>query len=184
MSVRILLVMLVLSASALLGGCQSAGVVSFESRGLEGDPPREVLRRIQLQTPQHPDKAGHLTVHPDGTVSVSTGSQPKISAASRSLGRLTWLGGLLLVGGILALAIRIKFPFLPFELGIGLAVSGVVLMVLPSLIETYLPYILIGLIASAAIVTIYRVNKAGLRLRQLDPADPTPDPLAPGDPSE
>jgi len=180
---RIVLLSLVTLAAASLSGCQSSGVVSYETRGFEGNPPRAVSRRIQLQTPPAPDRAGSLTVHPDGTVEVSTGAQPKTSAASRSLGRLPWLGGLLLVAGILALAIKVKLPFLPLELGAGLAISGLLLMVLPSIIEAYLPYILIGLVASAAIVTIYRVNKSSFRLRQLDPADPTPNPLSPPDPS-
>lgn len=181
MTSRVLHILLVTSA-LFLAGCQTFGSLVYESRGTSSDG-SPLVRRVEIKTPTGAVHPGAIEIALDGTMSANTGAAQKHSAASKSLGRLPWLGGLLLVAGVLAFAIRIKLPFLPLELGVGLAVSGLLLMVLPSLIEAYLSYILIGLIASAAIITIYRVNKSSLRLRQLDPADPTPDPSAPADPS-
>lgn len=110
-------------------------------------------------TPPHAAKPGTIQFAADGTLSASTGTEAYTTPASKSLAKLTWLGGLLLAGGILALLLKAKIPLVPAELGLGLLVSGLLLMVLPSLIEAYLGYILLGLVATAVAVTIWRVNR-------------------------
>lgn len=163
------------SIVTLLTSCSPTGTLVYESvePGIDGHPPSR--SRLSLRTPSSAVAPGTIHIGKDGTLSASTGNGQATSAASRSLGKLTWLGGILLVAGIVAFAIRAKLKFLPLELGLGLTVSGLLLMILPSAIEAYLPHILIGLIATAVITTVWRLNKFSFRLRQMDPKDPTPD---------
>ena len=137
-----------------VSGCQSSGRITYEGsvpvsiRSEDGTLTQALQEfRVVIQTPQHPTNPGSIQIHPDGTVSASTGSEPTVSAASKSLAKLPWLGGLLLVGGIVLVGLKAKIPLIPLELGIGVAIGGLLLMVLPSLIETYLGYILLGLVA-------------------------------------
>jgi hypothetical protein len=167
--------LLLLLSVVTLGGCRSAGSLVYELRSLSADGQPQ-LRRVEISTPSHPDQPGTIQIAPDGTVSASTGSEPKVLASSKSLAKLSYVGAALLLGGILLTLLKVKLPMLPIELGLGCAVTGLSLIVLPSLVEAYLPYIFIGLVATAVLFTIYRFNRVGLRLRQIDPSDPTPDP--------
>lgn len=154
----VLYTILLFATLLLLPACRSSGSLDYERTQLLPDG-RTIQEQLNLSTPQHPAKPGRIVIGPLGEVDASTGSEPPTSAASRSLGKLPWLGGLLLVGGILAVVLKAKIPLIPAELGIGLAISGLLLMVLPSLIEAYLNYILLGLIGTAVVITIYRVNR-------------------------
>ncbi len=176
--------LLLLSTLLLLPACQKAGTLTYELHTVPLDGGPQQSHKLVIKTPPNATHPGSLEIGVDGTVRASTGAAPSVSAASKSLGKLPWLGGLLLVAGVVAFALRLKLPFLPIELGIGLAGSGLLLMILPSIIEAYLPFILLGLIASAAIITIYRLNKTTLRLRQLDPKDKTPNPDSDPSPPE
>jgi hypothetical protein len=164
--VRTLLPMIGLLILLCVSGCRSSGQIVYEGsrplsiRAADGTVTQALQEfRVEIQTPQHPTNPGSIQIHPDGTVSASTGSEPTVSAASKSLGKLPWLGGLLLVGGVLGILLKAKVPLIPLELGLGLAISGLLLMVLPSLIEAYLNYILLGLVAAAVVATIWRVNR-------------------------
>ena len=166
---------------ALLCSCSSSGSLAFERETSFADG-RLQKERVRLSTPRGPNHPGGIEIGPNGVVSASTGSAPSYTPASKSLGRLPYLGGFLLVAGVLVFVARLKLPFLPAELGIGLGLSGLLLMVLPAMIEAYLSYILLGLVGTAAVVTIYRLNRTSMRLRQLDPADPAEDPSSTSDP--
>ena len=72
---------------------------------------------------------------------------------------MPYLGAFLMVLGALTLLLKVKLPVIPAEIGIALFGVGLLLVVLPSIIEAFLGYILLGLVGLAVAVTIYRLNR-------------------------
>jgi Ca2+/Na+ antiporter len=48
---------------------------------------------------------------------------------------MRYFGGAILVIGIVLIAVRCKFPIIPIHLGIGVAIGGMVLAILPEIID-------------------------------------------------
>lgn len=142
----------------LLGGCQSTGHIRYERHSVQSDG-TPLVQRVEVTTPRNPVVPGLVQFDSEGVSTVSTGNEAKLSASAKSLAKLTWLGGLLLAAGVVALLLKSKLPLIPLEIGLGLAISGVLLMILPSLIEAYLGYILLGLVGAAVLATIWRLNR-------------------------
>lgn len=144
----------------ILSGCASQGRVTLE-RTQDFKDGRRVTERLTVKTPEHPNAPGSVQITSDGTISVSTGSEPTVTPGQRSLARLPMLGAGMLLVGMLLLVLKAKIPLIPAEVGIGTALVGLLLIVLPSIIEAYLGWIVLGLVGAAGAVTIYRVNGLG-----------------------
>ena len=154
-----LLTILTLVLIPLLGSaCQSSGHIRYERHSvqLDGTP---LVQTVEVTTPAGPVVPGLVQFGPDGSLNASTGNEAVVSQSSKSLAKLPYLGAGLLVLGALLVVLKAKLPFIPVEAGIGVAAIGLLLIVLPSIIEAYLPYIMIGLVGTAVAVTIYRVNR-------------------------
>ena len=158
----LVLLFVVLSA---VGCSQSRGILTVE-RNVPTAEGRSVTETITVRTPDHPNAPGSLSITPDGAVIASTGSEPVETPNQRSLGRLPLYGTGLLLLGVLLIAVKLKFPLVPAELGIGVALVGLLLIVLPSIIEAYLGYIVLGLVGAAAAVTVARVNGLHKKIKQ------------------
>ena len=166
--------LLVTLTLGILSCSSQTGKILYSQELIDTQGHRHV-QRYQIQTPTPIESPATMKIDSDQSVLLSTGTVYKVLESSKGLARLPYLGaGLLLIGVLLSIA-KLKLPFLPLELGIGVSLVGLALIVLPSIIEQYLGYILIGLIGTAALIFMYRFNATQFRLKQLDPDDPTPN---------
>ena len=142
----------------MAGGCQRSGRIVYERHEVrpDGSP---LVQRVEVWTPTGPVVPGQLQFGSDGSLNASTGNEATVSQSAKSLAKLPYLGAGLLVLGALLLVLKAKLPFIPTEVGIGVAAVGLLLIILPSIIEAYLPYIVLGLLGTAVAVTIYRLNR-------------------------
>lgn len=132
---------------------------------------RDGEREIELEQPSDPDGAAELSVAPDGTIRVSV---PKARAQESYTEKAT-VNGLMVLGGVFALAavasfvLKAKFPLMPSNLPVGLAVASAVCFTLPSVIKEHLDKILVAAgLWAGWIVYSYKHNK---KLKSEDPGE-------------
>ena len=155
---------------ALKGGCLvwilllllpivacTTGSIRVRTQTPAGDP-----IDIELEQPTDAAEAATLTVEPDGTIIAKTPKthQPASYTEKATVNGLMIFGGLFGVAAVVLFVFKGKFPLMPSNAPVGCALASAACYMLPTIIDKYLLYILLG--AAGWLIWVlysYRHNK-------------------------
>jgi hypothetical protein len=152
-------VLVVAVAAAGTFSCSSPGYMTY----------RDADREIEVRQPTDPDGAATVTILPDGGVVLST-PETHTPASYTEKATVNWLmvfGGLFAAAAVLAAILRAKVPVIPSNAPVGLGIASAICFALPTVIDKYLLYILIG--AAIWAVWIWYSYRHNVRLERQQP---------------
>ena len=118
-------------------------------------------KEVEVKQPANAKEAAVIEVKEDGTVLVKNSSsyQGASYTEKATVNYLMIIGGVFALLAVVCFALKAKFPLIPSNAPMGLSVASVTCFMLPTVIDNYLGYILIGAgIWAAWVYYSYRHN--------------------------
>lgn len=162
--VKLIATIWLLVAVLLLVGCAQTGYIKVHR--IDEQEGRKTVQMTEVRQPTGAIAPASLAMNIDPAVtqpsglSASTGASQPLDQALAQLSSLPLIGVGLCVVGLLLIVAKAWFPLLPLELGIGLMLLGVAIIMLPMLLDRYMWVLIIAAIGVGLYsFNVWRQNK-------------------------